>query len=283
VTISQRDDQVFIVSPIEGTPAFEVGLQSGDVIRGINGETQDTWDLDVVVSQVRGPEGTMVTLDVEREDVDGTLSFEITRGRITFPNLNTLMIGDDVGYMRLGSFNEKAASDIATALDDLADQGAEGYILDLRDNPGGLLSASIDVSSLFIEDGIIVRVEERDGPEIQHRARGRVKTDAPLVVLVNEYSASASEIVAGALQDYARADLVGTKSFGKGSVQTVEDLSFGGGVKFTIAHYLTPKSRVIDGVGVTPEHVVEMDPMLQVEEADDIQLEKAVEVLRGQL
>ena len=282
VTISQLDDQVVIVSPIDGTPAFEAGLEAGDVIRAIDGEVQDTWDIDVVVSRVRGPEGTRVALDIEREDIEGTLNFEIVRGRITVPNLMTELIGDDVGYMRLGSFNDKAAGEIATALVDLADQGAKGYILDLRDNPGGLLTSSVDVSSLFIEDGIIVRVNERDRPQIEHRARGRAKTDAPLVVLINEYSASASEIVAGALQDYARADLVGTLSFGKGSVQTVEDLSFGGGVKFTIAHYLTPKSREINGVGLTPDYVVDMDPMLQADREDDIQLDKAVEVLREQ-
>ncbi|HSQ21857.1 MAG TPA: S41 family peptidase, partial [Coriobacteriia bacterium] len=180
-------------------------------------------------------------------------------------------------------FNQLAAGDLRDELEKLTAEGAEGFILDLRDNPGGLLSASVDVSSLFIADGVIVRVEDRNGTLEEHRADGNVITDAPLVVLINGNSASASEIVGGALQDYARATLVGEQSFGKGSVQQIDELSFGGAIKLTIAHYLTPKGQVIDQVGLTPDVIVEMEPELQMDKATDTQLQKALEVLQAKL
>ena len=178
--------------------------------------------------------------------------FTITREKITYPNIKSEKIGD-VGYIRLGQFNAKAADDIKKAIEDLTKQGAKGFVLDLRDDPGGLLDQAVDVSSLFIADGVIVRVDERNKPEQVVNATGNKITDAPMVVLINGDSASASEIAAGALQDYGRAMLVGEKSFGKGSVQTIEQLPDGGAVKFTIAHYLTPKKRVINGIGLTPD------------------------------
>jgi carboxyl-terminal processing protease len=152
--------------------------------------------------------------------------------------------------------------------------------LDLRDNPGGALDQAVGVSSLFQPSGVVVRVEERGKPETEHRTTAKKITDAPLVVLINGNSASASEIVGGALQDYGRAVLVGEKSFGKGSVQTIKELSFGGAVKFTIAHYLTPKSRVINGKGLTPDVIVKMDQEKQTEEAADAQLKRGLDEAR---
>ncbi len=193
--------------------------------------------------------------------------FEITREKINYPNIKSEKIGD-VGYIRLGQFNAKAADDIKKAVEDLTKQGAKGFVLDLRDDPGGLLDQAVDVSSLFVADGAIVRVDERNKPEQVLNATGNKITDAPMAVLINGNSASASEIVAGALQDWGRAVLVGEKSFGKGSVQTIEELPDGAAVKFTIAHYLTPKKRVINGVGLTPDVVVVMDREKQMEKAD---------------
>ena len=287
VTIGQEDGSAYVVSVIPDTPAAKAGIQKDDVFVSIDGVKQDRWDSDEVVKRVRGEEGTTVKLQMRRGEQ--LKSFTLERAKINLPNFSSEMIGKDVGYVRLYSFNQKSTDDVRKAIAELESKGAKGFVLDVRDNPGGLLDQAVDVASLFIPSGVIVRVEERDKPQQQSNATGQVATDAPVVMLVNGDSASASEIVAGAMQDYARAELVGEKTFGKGSVQTVEPLSFGGGVKFTIAHYLTPKSRTIDGVGVTPENVVKMDPENEYD-ADfqkvmkkDTQLQKALDVLREQL
>jgi carboxyl-terminal processing protease len=277
INIAERDGVVYVVSTIEGTPAEEAGLQPEDEIVSIDGESRDRWDIDEVVTRVRGPEGTDVELGVRREGEDDLITFTITRAQIDIPNVMSRMIDGDVGYLRLLTFNQKSAEDLTEEIAQLEAEGATSFVLDVRDNPGGLLNAAVDVASLFIEDGVIVRVEERDMPETTQRASGNPVTERPLVLLVNENSASASEVLGGALQDYARAKLVGAQTFGKGSVQTVEQLSWGGGVKFTIAHYLTPQSRVIDGVGLTPDVIVEMELADQADDSTDIQLQRAVE------
>jgi carboxyl-terminal processing protease len=277
INIAERDGVVYVVSTIEGTPAEEAGLQPEDEIVSIDGESRDRWDIDEVVTRVRGPEGTDVELGVRREGEDDLITYTITRAQIDIPNVVSRMIDGDVGYLRLLTFNQKSAEDLAEEIAELEAEGATSFVLDVRDNPGGLLNAAVDVASLFIEDGVIVRVEERDMPETTQRASGNTVTEKPLVLLVNENSASASEVLGGALQDYARAKLVGAQTFGKGSVQTVEQLSWGGGVKFTIAHYLTPQSRVIDGVGLTPDVIVEMELADQADDSTDIQLQRAVE------
>jgi len=280
INIAERDGVVYVVSTIEGTPAEAAGLQANDEIVAIDGERRDRWDIDEVVTRVRGPEGTTVELGIRREGEDDLLTFTITRAQIDIPNVTAEMLEGDVGYLRLLTFNQKSADDLAEEIDALEAEGATSLVLDVRDNPGGLLSSAVDVASLFIADGVIVRVEQRGLPEKAERANGRVVTDAPLVLLVNGNSASASEILAGALQDYSRATLVGEQTFGKGSVQTVERLSWGGGVKFTIAHYLTPQGREIDGVGLTPDVVVEMDGALQADKETDTQLARALSEAR---
>ena len=245
------------------------------------------WDTEEVVKRVRGEEGTKVTLVMTRaakdpHDEPTEVTFDITREKITYPNIKSEMIGN-VGYIRLGQFNAKATDDMKKAVEDLTKQGAKGIVLDLRDNPGGLLDEAVDLTSLFVSDGVIVRVDERDKPEQVLNATGKKITDLPMAVLINGDSASASEITAGALQDYARAVLVGETSFGKGSVQTIEELPDGGAVKFTIAHYLTPKKRVINGIGLTPDVVVVMDREKQMERATDAQLQKALEVVKDKI
>jgi carboxyl-terminal processing protease len=189
----------------------------------------------------------------------------------------------DVGYVVLTTFNELSAEDLAAAIKDFDAKGAKGYILDLRGNPGGLLDSAVQVASLFVEDGVIVRVDERGKPEEEQRASGGAITSKPLVLLVDAGSASASEIVAGALKDYGRATIVGVTTYGKGSVQSVVPLDNGGAVKLTIAHYLTPLGKVIDKVGVVPDVVVKMDPQLQASDTTDTQLKRALEVLRSKL
>lgn len=283
ITIANEGDDLVVQSVIEGTPAEQAGLLAQDIIVEIDGETQDRWDTDEAVLRIRGEEGTTVTLGIRRNGAEELQYFDITRAKIDVPNIESELLEGNLGYIRLYSFTEPAADDLRNAITTLAGQGADGFILDLRDNPGGLLSSSVDVSSLFISDGVIVRVEDRTGTIEEHRATGSVVTDAPLVVLINGNSASASEIVGGALQDYGRAVLVGEQSFGKGSVQQLEELSFGGAIKLTIAHYVTPKNRVIDRVGLTPDVKVEMAPELAAEKETDTQLQRAIQELREQL
>lgn len=283
ITISNREDDLVVVSVIGGTPAEGAGLMANDVIVEIDGEVRPKWDVDEAVLRIRGEEGTQVTLGIRRGEETDLREFTITRAKIDVPNIESEIIDGRIGYIQLYSFNQPSASDVREAIESLTAEGAEGFILDLRNNPGGLLSASVEVSSLFVADGVIVRVEDRTGTIEEHRARGGVVTDAPVVVLVNGNSASASEIVGGALQDYGRATLVGEQTFGKGSVQQIEELSFGGAIKLTVAHYLTPKGRVIDKVGLTPDIIVEMEPELQMERETDAQLQRAIEEIKGAL
>lgn len=292
VVLGEKDGTAYVVEVYKKTPAEKAGIKAGDVFVQIDDTRQEKWTSDEVVKRVRGKQGTKVEITMFRPDPNSKvptnhpgaaapagkeLEFDVTRAMIELPNLESELKGD-VGYIRLAQFNAKSAEEITAAIQELQKKGAKSFVLDLRDNPGGLLQEAVDVSSLFIDGGVVVRIEERGKDEVTLRASGDKLTDAPLVVLVNGNSASASEIVAGALQDYGRAKIVGEKSFGKGSVQTVEELSFGGAVKFTTAHYLTPKSRVIDGKGVTPDTVVKMAAEKQADAKTDTQLTKALEL-----
>ncbi len=283
VTLSVKEGTATIVSILASdTPAAKAGLKAGDEIYKVDGWRQANWTSEQVVSRVRGKEGTKVTLTMRRK---GAKDFDvtITRAKISTPNIQEEMIGKDVGYIRLYSFNAQASDDVRKALDELDGKGAKGYVLDLRENPGGLLAQGVGVASLFVKDGPIVRVDQRGKPEDVENATGNVATTKPLVVLIDQDSASASEILAGALQDYKRATLVGVKSFGKGSVQTVRELDNGGAIKLTIAHYLTPKGRSIDRKGLMPDVVVPMDPNKQADKSTDLQLQEAVRRLRMEL
>jgi carboxyl-terminal processing protease len=283
-----KDGQAFVVEVYKDTPAYRAGMKAGDVFGSIDGVKRAKWTTEEVVKRVRGDEGTKVKLVMSRpakdavHDEPADVTFDITREKINYPNIKAEKIGD-IGYIRLGQFNAKAADDIKKAVEDLTKQGAKGFVLDLRDDPGGLLDQAVDVSSLFGADGAVVRVDERNKEEQVLNANGNKITDAPMAVLINGNSASASEIVAGALQDWGRAVLVGEQSFGKGSVQTIEELPDGAAVKFTIAHYLTPKKRVINGVGLTPDVVLAMERDLQMEQKTDTQLQKALEVVKAKV
>ena len=282
VTIANEGNDLVVQSVIEGTPAEQAGVKAKDIIVSIDGETRERWDTDEAVLRIRGEAGTKVTLGIRRDGAETLREITITRAKIELPNVESELLDGNVGYIRLYTFSELADDDVREAIAELADKGAEGFILDLRDNPGGLLTSAVDVASLFVKDGVIVRVEDREGTVEESRATGDLATDAPLVVLINGNSASASEIVGGALQDYGRAELVGEQSFGKGSVQQIEELSFGGAIKLTIAHYVTPKNRVIDKIGLTPDVKVEMAPELQADKATDTQLQRAIKELEKQ-
>ena len=285
VVVGEKGKTSYAVEVYAGTPAAKAGVKAGDVFLVIAGKRRDNWQTKQVVKLVRGDIGTKVTITFLRPstakgaapDAGIEKTFTITRAQINYPNLKTEMIGK-VGYLRLGQFNGNAAGDIKKGITSLTKRGATSLVLDLREDPGGLLQEAVDVSSLFIQSGVIVRVDERGKSEEVLRARNTKMTDLPLVVLIDANSASASEITGGALQDYGRATLVGVTSYGKGSVQTVRQLSNGGAVKFTIAHYLTPKSRVINGKGLTPDVIVKMDPLKQIKRSTDTQLAKALQI-----
>lgn len=281
VLLGEKDGTAYVVEVYDDTPAKKGGIKAGDVFVAIDGVSRDKWTSDEVVKRVRGKEGTDVKLTMLRPGEDDnphdTFKVTLTRDLIQFPNVEGRIERGDVGYIRLGQFNGQATEEVAEQIEKLGKKGAKSFVLDLRDNPGGALDQAVSLSSLFIPEGVVVRVDERNRPEVEYRTNREKITDAPVVVLINANSASASEIVGGALQDYGRAKLVGETSFGKGSVQTIKELSFGGAIKFTTAHYLTPKKRVIDGKGLTPDIEVKMDAAKQADPATDTQLKRAVD------
>jgi carboxyl-terminal processing protease len=272
--------QPIAVTVYPNTPASRAGIKQGDVFIGVNGVIKTKWDLDTFVTLVRGPLGTKVTLEFVRGGK--TMSVTLAREQISVPVTITKQYGD-VGYVRLLTFNDRSASNLATAIKAFDAKGCKGYVLDLRENLGGLLDAAVGVTSLFVRQGVVVRVDARGVPEQLYSVNGGQITTKPLVVLVDALSASASEIVTGALKDYGRATIVGVQTYGKGSVQNVNPVRNGGAVKMTIAHYLTPLRNVINGIGVTPDVVVKMDPNLQMDPAKDAQLQQALTTLRSKL
>lgn len=275
MTLDMEDSQVVVVAPIEDTPASRAGIKHGDKVLEVDGKSTKGMALEEVVSKIKGKSGTKVTLTIGRE---GQEPFKVTlvREAINIPNITSKMEGADIGYVRLiHTFNSNAGPDVRKAVTKLKAQGAKGIILDLRDNPGGLLESGVEVAGVFIDKGVIVSLKGRKGDKKEYKAKGDAFTDIPLVVLVNKGSASASEIVAGALQDYGRGVIVGEKTFGKGSVQTILDLSDGSGLIITTARYYTPKGRSINKTGIAPDVVVTGGE----EELEGPQLEKAKEIL----
>lgn len=259
ITQEEESDEIVVVAPIEDTPAFEAGLRSQDIILAIDGESTEGMDLNDAVNRIRGRVGTEVTLTIQRGEE--TLDFALTRARIEIHPVRYVVKetpAGPVGYIRLTQFSNNAAGEMREAIDDLELQDVSGYILDLRSNPGGLLYSSIEIARMWLEDGTIVSTVNRQGVVDEEAANSRSLTDKPLVVLVDGGSASASEILSGALQDNDRAQLVGTQTFGKGLVQSVRSLPDGSGVAITIAKYLTPSGRDINKQGIEPDFTVEL-------------------------
>ena len=255
LSLDKATKELVVVSPIEGTPASRADVLSKDVIVSIDGQSTKGMSTEDAVKLIRGPEGSEVVLGLRRGS--DLLDVPLTRARIEINavsyKLNTTEDDHKVGYIRLKQFNANAAKEMREAAKSLEDQSAEGYILDLRGNPGGLLEASIDIARQWLNEGIIVSTRTREGIRDVRRATGSAITDKPLVVLIDQGSASASEILSGSLQDNARAELVGQKTFGKGLVQAVRGLSDGSGLTVTIAKYLTPKGTDIHKNGIEPD------------------------------
>jgi carboxyl-terminal processing protease len=274
VWLKPKDGELTIVSVLPSSPALEAGLQKSDVITAIDGRAVADMTTDEAVARIKGREGTEVTLGVER--VAAELSFEITRKELELPNIRASTSGG-LGYLRLQGFARGASNQLRDRIESFTDEGVEGILLDMRDNGGGLFSEAIDVASVFIEDGEIVHYHSRTEDDVTYDAEGDAFEDLPLVVLVNEGTASASEIVAGALQDNDRAILVGSRTFGKGSVQEVVPLLNATAVKLTTAAYLTPDGHDIDGGGIDPDVEVREEEDL----SPDVQRLRAAEILKG--
>ncbi len=275
MTLELTNGQLTVVSPIVGTPAAQAGLKAGDKITAIDGKTTKDMPLDTAVNKIKGKSGTKVTVSVVTGDAPAR-DVTLTRAEIRVPNIQSRMEGD-IGYIRLiHSFDSSAGPDVRKEMVKLKGQGAKAIVFDLRNNPGGLLISGVDVASCFISKGVIVSIREKNKAEQKYTATGSADADIPMCVLVNKGSASASEIVAGAIQDYARGPIIGEQSYGKGSVQTVMDLSDGSGLIITTAKYYTPKGRTINKVGVTPDIKVAQP----AGDATDAQLNKALDVLR---
>ncbi|TNF56295.1 S41 family peptidase [bacterium] len=260
IQISIKDGVLTVIAPIEDTPAYKAGIKAGDKIIKINGKTTKDMSLHDAVTKLRGPRGTSVTITIFREGLEKPKDIKIVRDIIKIKSVKSKVIDDNIGYVKILEFQQKTGKELKKAMEKLAEEEINALILDLRNNPGGLLTSSIDVSSQFLSpDKLVVYIKDRKGEKTKYFSRKTSRVyDYPMIVLVNQGSASASEIVAGALQDWGKAVVLGTQTFGKGSVQTVIPLSDGSGLRLTTARYYTPKDRSIQAKGIEPDIAVEL-------------------------
>lgn len=277
VELVVRDGKLTVLSPLDGSPAEKVGLKPKDVIIEIDGKSTNEMTFDEAVFAIRGEPGTKVNLTIMREGLEQIKEFEITREEIKHTNV-LCSNKDNVGIIRVRNFGDDTTDLVRKCADDFKNNSnIKGVVLDLRNNPGGYFDSAVEVASVFIEDGVIVTEEKKGDKKKEYEAVGQATLGStPLVVLINEGSASASEIVAGALQDYKKGSIIGKKSFGKGSVQELEDLPLGLSLKLTVAKWLTPLGRAINGQGIAPD--IEVD-LTDEDETNfrDPQLERAIE------
>lgn len=283
-TLAQDPDtgELSVVSCFDGTPAQEAGLQPGDVITGWNGKSVEGMELSELVSKIKTDPEEQLTLEIERDGE--TLEVELTRREVQIPTVEYEMLDNQIGYIRLVEFDEVTADQFKEALEDLETQNMEKLIIDVRNNPGGVLQVVCDMLDQLLPEGLIVYTEDKNGNRKEYTSDEEHQFTKPLAVLANENSASASEIFAGAIQDYGIGTIVGTTTFGKGIVQRTFYLSDGTGVKLTVAKYYTPKGHDIHKKGITPDVEIELDEELKnqssISHEEDNQLQKAIEVLQ---
>lgn len=260
IQISVKDKMLTVIAPIEDTPAYKAGIKAGDTILKIDGESTKDISLQDAVNKLRGPKGTSVTITIFREGWEKPKDFTIVREVIQIKSVKYKTLEDKIGYVKLTQFQQRTNEDLENALETLEKDKINSLILDLRNNPGGLLNGAVEVTSQFLSEGkLVVYIKGRTGEQQDFHTNNAKNPDYPMIVLVNEGSASASEIVAGALQDWGRAVVIGTQTFGKGSVQTVIPLSDGSALRLTTARYYTPKGRSIQTTGITPDIIVKTE------------------------
>jgi carboxyl-terminal processing protease len=251
--VNIKDNQITVIAPIADSPAAKAGIKAGDIILAINGESTADMNLAQAVIKIRGPSGTTVTLLILHEGDTEPVEMEIKRETLNAPSLHEEMKGE-IGYIVIADFTERTADELATALQSLTDAKAKGIVLDLRGNPGGLLDTVVDVASFFLTDGVVVQVRDNQGKVTTYDVKGSIpKNKLPMVVLVDNDSASGSEVLSGALQDHGRATIAGTTTYGKGSVDQLYQLSDGSGLYITTGRWLTPNGRLIEGQGIEPD------------------------------
>lgn len=278
--IGQNEGQIVVVAPLAGSPAEAAGLQPKDAILEIDGEDTTGLSIDEAILKIRGPEGTKVILTIYRTGESDVRQVEVTRATIDLPSSNYSTTqssdGSTIGVLTLSSIDETSAEDVAALVHDIQLNPPTGLVLDLRNNPGGVLGDAIDIVSLFVEDGVVVSEEFNDGTQQRYETttEALLPTNPAMVVLINGGSASAAEIIAGALQDKKRAWIIGETSYGKGVVQSVEEFPDGSALKLTVSHWLTPNGRTIQHTGITPDQVV-----TNSDDSSDYQLQAALEYL----
>ncbi|MBR6771170.1 MAG: S41 family peptidase [Lachnospiraceae bacterium] len=283
VSLDTETGLALISGVIEGTPAEEAGLRGGDIIYMVDGEITQGLELSEVVAKIKGLEGTTVKVTVYRDGEADYLEFDVERRKIESPTVNYEMLEQEIGYIQITEFGDITVTQFEHALADLRTQGMRGLILDLRGNPGGNLTSVVEISEQLLPEGLIVYTEDREGNRMEYNCDGEQEFDLPLVVLIDGYSASASEILAGAVKDYGIGTLVGTTTYGKGIVQRVLSLSDGTAIKLTVSTYYTPKGNNIHEIGVAPDEVVEFDSEQYYENEYDNQLERGKEILAEQM
>ena len=271
------DGSILISEAYEDAPAYKAGIRNGDKVTEVNGEDITGMDLSVAVALIKGEKGTDVNLTVMRNGEK--LSFTVTRDKIDIKTVSSEVIENNIGYIYISQFDDVTTEQFKTAVDDLQKQGITGLVIDIRNNPGGLLDTVVGMLKYMLPDGLIVYTEDKQGNRKEYKGQDNDEFNLPLAVIVNGNSASASEIFAGAIQDYGKGTIIGTQTYGKGIVQTVKPLTDGSAIKFTIAKYFTPKGQDIHGKGVTPDMVVEYDTDADV----DTQLDAAIKNVEAQI
>ncbi|MBF0537055.1 MAG: S41 family peptidase [Nitrospirae bacterium] len=316
IQIGKKGGFITVIAPIEDTPAYEAGIKAGDIIVKVNGESTEKMTLFDAVSKMRGPKGSKVTISIMRKGMSAPKDYTLMRDIIKVQSVKSKVVDESIAYLKVTQFQEKTVSDLVKAIDKLKEKKLTAVILDLRNDPGGLLQGAVGVTEQFLPaNKLVVYIKDRSGDKKEFLTEGVDKFEKlPMAVIVNEGSASASEIVAGALKDWNRAIIIGTTTFGKGSVQSVLPLSDGAGLRLTTARYYTPKGISIQNTGITPDVVVKIkaedgkdhvimrekdleghlrndqsessdneEPEkapLEVDEKDDVQLQRAIDVLK---
>lgn len=288
VVVRKNDDgTILVVEPYDGAPGKEAGMRKNDVIVTVNGESVADQDLNSVVAKIKGDEGTTVNIGIRRDGSDDITELTVTRRKVEIRTVAYEMLDDSVGLITISEFDKVTAQQFKEAYAQLETLGMKGLVIDIRSNPGGLLNVVVDMLDEILPDGLIVYTEDKYGNRQEYNGSNPDVIDVPLAVLVNGESASASEIFAGAVQDYGAGTIIGTQTFGKGIVQTIRRMSDGSAIKYTMAKYFTPKGQDIHGHGVTPDIVEELSDefnnLTEYDASKDNQLQKAIEVIKGDI